>query len=102
MVHNREEDLARPTLPPAPGATLLAGQDAERGGTWFGIDPASGRFAAITNIRHSGFPSVGKEEAVSRGELVRAWLAGEGCFPSAAASAPTPGRAALGGRFNGL
>jgi uncharacterized protein with NRDE domain len=72
---NRDEFYARPSLPLAqwPEAPHVhAGRDLEAGGTWLGIG-ASGRFAALTNIRDPQQPPARK----SRGELVARFLTGD-------------------------
>ncbi len=66
---NRDEFHHRDTAPlqwweEAP--QLAAGRDLEAGGTWLGLT-RSGRFAALTNVRH---PAAGGAPR-SRGELVR-------------------------------
>ena len=71
---NRDEFHARPSLPLAHWADapwIVAGRDLQAGGTWLGID-ASGRFAALTNIRKPGNPG----GARSRGELPERFLRG--------------------------
>lgn len=73
---NRDEFYDRPTAPAhfwddTPG--LLAGRDERAGGTWLGVT-RSGRFAALTNVRDS---QQQREEAPSRGHLVKAFLEGE-------------------------
>ena len=72
---NRDEYFTRPAAPAAfwaehPG--VLAGRDLSGGGTWLGVSTA-GRFAALTNFRN---PATHKNDAPSRGELVRAFLTG--------------------------
>lgn len=67
LAANRDEFYARPSATlgewkEAPG--LFAGRDLEAGGTWLGIT-ASGRFAALTNIRDPRQPN----RTRSRGEL---------------------------------
>jgi len=72
---NRDEFYARPSSPLAQWAhapQVHAGRDLEAGGTWLGIG-ASGRFAALTNIRDPHQPTSRK----SRGELVAGFLSGE-------------------------
>jgi len=69
---NRDEFYARPTAdaahwPDAPG--VIGGIDLEAGGTWLGIS-ATGRFAAVTNVRE---PNMAKG-ADSRGALTRNFL----------------------------
>src|SRR5262245_42382684 len=62
---NRDEDRARPALPPEPWAgepTVWAGRDEKAGGTWLGVN-AHGLLVAITNRREGendpSFPSRG-------------------------------------------
>lgn len=76
LAANRDEFYDRPTRPAtfwedAPG--ILAGQDLKAGGTWMGITK-KGRFAAITNYREAGLT---KENAPSRGDLVKEFLKGD-------------------------
>ena len=69
LAANRDEFHARPTTPAhvwADPAGLVAGRDETAGGAWCGAD-ATGRFAAVTNIRD---PQAGAAGA-SRGALVR-------------------------------
>lgn len=70
---NRDEFYQRPTRAShwwQTSPAMLAGQDLSAGGTWMGIT-ASGRLAALTNIRN---PNREQSEARSRGELVPAYL----------------------------
>jgi len=70
---NRDEFYTRRTRPAAwwgQAVSLLAGQDEEAGGTWFGIT-RRGRLAALTNVRA---PSERNPHAPSRGALVLAAL----------------------------
>lgn len=70
---NRDEFFARPTRAAGfwpDGPNLLAGRDLFAGGTWLGVT-RSGRFAALTNYRD---PSREKQDAESRGTLVRGFL----------------------------
>lgn len=75
---NRDEFHTRPSQPAAfwddeyAATGILAGRDLVGGGTWLGIT-ASGRFAAVTNIRD---PSQAELKPRSRGELTRDFLAG--------------------------
>ena len=72
---NRDERYSRPTLQAGwweEHPHILAGQDAEAGGTWLGIT-RSGRFAALTNY-WSSEPAY--EQAPSRGSLVYDFLVG--------------------------
>ena len=73
MAGNRDEFYTRRTRPAAwwgQAVSLLAGQDEEAGGTWFGIT-RRGRLAALTNVRA---PSERNPHAPSRGALVVAAL----------------------------
>jgi len=68
-VGNRDEFYTRRTRPASwwgQAVSLLAGQDEEAGGTWFGIT-RRGRMAALTNVRS---PSERNPHAPSRGTLV--------------------------------
>ena len=72
LAANRDEFYARPTVSLAQwehSPEVYAGRDLEAGGTWLGIN-ASGRFAALTNIRDP-HQSSGRR---SRGELVADFL----------------------------
>jgi len=72
---NRDEFYKRPTKPLGfwqDEPLILAGRDLVGGGTWLGITKNL-RFAAITNYRD---PAALKENAPSRGNLVRNFLAG--------------------------
>lgn len=72
---NRDEYHARQSEPAhwwrnEAGVPILAGRDAERGGTWLGV-AADGRFAFVTNVREPGRHD---PNAPSRGALVPALL----------------------------
>ncbi len=76
VASNRDEHLARPTLPLhawqlANGTPVVAGRDQHAGGTWLGITP-QGRVAMLTNVREAGVLNAPQ----SRGELVTRWLQG--------------------------
>lgn len=75
MLANRDEFYQRPAEPagPWPGTRMVAGRDLEAGGTWAGI--ASGRVAAVTNIREPDIPS--PPDALSRGDIPRDFLQGQ-------------------------
>jgi uncharacterized protein with NRDE domain len=76
MAANRDEAFARPAAPAAfwhDEPRIFAGRDLERGGTWLGI-ARSGRVAAVTNFRD---PSAPRDAPLSRGALVRDFLAGD-------------------------
>lgn len=73
LAANRDEFHARPALPArahadAPG--VFGGRDVEKGGSWL-LASASGRFAAVTNVRDGRSP---ESATRSRGELVDAWV----------------------------
>ncbi|MEO0443319.1 MAG: NRDE family protein [Pseudomonadota bacterium] len=73
---NRDEFFHRPTAPAhfwEDHSQVLAGRDLQAGGTWLGIS-REGRFAGITNVRE---PGVVVENARSRGELTKDFLAGD-------------------------
>ena len=73
LIANRDEFYNRPTSPVAfwdDVPDLLAGRDLKACGTWLGIT-RTGRIAAITNYRE---PGMIKEDAPSRGDLVRDYL----------------------------
>jgi len=76
LAANRDEFYDRPTRSAAfwnDAPDILAGQDLKAGGTWMGITK-TGRFAAITNYREAGLT---KENAPSRGDLVKDFLIGK-------------------------
>ncbi|MEO6564942.1 MAG: NRDE family protein [Casimicrobiaceae bacterium] len=73
---NRDEFHARAATPATWGAAppwrgILAGRDAQAGGTWLGVH-RDGRFALVTNVRGGGAKLQGQR---SRGELVPRVLA---------------------------
>ena len=75
---NRDEFLARPTLPlarwqTASGQEIISGRDLRAGGTWMGMTPG-GRIAFLTNVRQASPEAAPR----SRGELVTRWLEGAG------------------------
>ena len=75
LAANRDEFYDRPTQPAnfwEDAPDILAGRDLKAGGTWMGITK-TGRLAAITNYRETG-PT--REDAPSRGDLVKNYLAG--------------------------
>lgn len=74
MLGNRDEFHARATAPAAPWTDLpgvVGGRDLEAGGSWLALH-ASGRMAAVTNIRLLN----AQRGAFSRGALVRDFVAG--------------------------
>ena len=69
LASNRDEFYKRPTLPMDwwdDKTGVLAGRDAEKDGTWMGVNK-NGRFAALTNYRQ--MPITETYES-SRGALV--------------------------------
>jgi uncharacterized protein with NRDE domain len=95
---NRDEFLARPTLPLAPwktasGQCIISGRDLRAGGTWLGMTPG-GRVAFLTNVREAHAQAALR----SRGELVTRWLEADSDTASFI-SALEPDCAAYGG-FN--
>jgi uncharacterized protein with NRDE domain len=76
LAANRDEFYDRPTRAAAfwdDAPDILAGRDLKAGGTWMGITK-TGRFAVITNYREAGLT---KENAPSRGDLVKDFLRGD-------------------------
>lgn len=76
LASNRDEFSARASQPLHRWATpgghpILAGRDAEAGGTWLAVDTARGRLALVTNLR-THEPAV--PGSPSRGSLPLAWL----------------------------
>ena len=78
VTSNRDEFYRRPTEPMHwwPDAPILAGRDAEAGGTWMGLS-RSGRFAAVTNFRQLVAGAIPETKALSRGHLVTDFLSSE-------------------------
>lgn len=75
MLGNRDEFHARASAPATAWSDLpgvIGGRDLEAGGSWLALH-ASGRMAAVTNIRLLNV----QRGTVSRGALVRDFLAGE-------------------------
>lgn len=73
LAANRDEFYARPSRPLnwwPEDSRLLAGQDLESGGSWFGLTRA-GHLAAVTNYREAGAKL---PQRPSRGILVRDYL----------------------------
>ncbi len=95
VIANRDEYYARPSRDAHwwDDAPIFAGRDLEAGGTWLGVD-RRGRFAAVTNVREPGGMTPG---ARSRGELPRAFLAGD-----ADAESYLDGVAARDGDYSGF
>ena len=72
LAANRDEYFARPTQPLHHWPDgIVAGKDAQGGGTWLGLHQPSGRLAALTNYR---CPSSVREGAPSRGTIVTDFL----------------------------
>lgn len=96
LLANRDEFLARPTLPAdfwTDHPEILGGRDLEAGGSWLAIGPGR-RLAAVTNVRDPG-----KEvsNAVSRGHLVSSFLTSQ-----ERAHAFALGVLERGGEYNGF
>ena len=74
LAANRDEHFERPTQSMHwwPQGNVLAGRDLKADGAWLGVT-TQGRFALITNIRN---PALRREDAPSRGEIVRRYLEG--------------------------
>ena len=75
LAANRDEFYDRPTQSAVfweDAPDILAGRDLKAGGTWMGVTK-TGRLAAITNYREAGST---REDAPSRGDLVRDYLTG--------------------------
>jgi uncharacterized protein with NRDE domain len=71
LVANRDEFFDRPSSSLHVWPTgIYAGKDIKGRGTWMGMHP-KGKFAALTNYRG---PSIGKENPISRGKLVKDFL----------------------------
>jgi uncharacterized protein with NRDE domain len=75
VLANRDEFYARPALAlhAWPCGQVLAGKDAQAGGTWLGLgrQGSQARFAAITNFRE---PTTARSDAPTRGTLVPDFL----------------------------
>jgi uncharacterized protein with NRDE domain len=75
LAANRDEFYDRPSTPAdfwGKHPQVLAGIDLKEKGTWLGVT-REGKFAAITNYRD---PASWKDQAPSRGKLVRRYLTG--------------------------
>lgn len=74
LAANRDEYHARPAAPAHwwTDAPVYGGRDLAAGGTWLGVS-ASGRWAAVTNVRD---PRRARPEGASRGALTTGFLAG--------------------------
>jgi uncharacterized protein with NRDE domain len=75
LAANRDEAFSRPAAPAGfwdDAPHVCAGRDLLRGGSWLGIT-RTGRIAAVTNFRD---PTAPRDAPLSRGELVRGYLAG--------------------------
>jgi uncharacterized protein with NRDE domain len=97
---NRDEYLARPTLPLArwqtpTGQEIISGRDLRAGGTWMGLTPG-GRIAFLTNVRQASPEAAPR----SRGELVTRWLEGTGDAAGFVAELENTGGGAAYGGFN--
>lgn len=81
VIANRDEHFARRTAPLdrwKDGSGIVAGTDAEAGGTWMGVQPERGRIAMVTNVRDPRELGPKREGEPSRGALVRDFLVGVG------------------------
>lgn len=73
LTHNRDEHLYRTATPLALHGDILMATDAASGGTWMGVNVATGAIASLTNVRsHHTRPGTR-----SRGELVLRVLRGD-------------------------
>lgn len=74
LAANRDEFHARPAAPAHwwADAPVFGGRDLAAGGTWLGVS-ASGRWAAVTNVRD---PRRARTDGASRGALTTGFLAG--------------------------
>ncbi|MCA1749556.1 MAG: NRDE family protein [Parasphingopyxis sp.] len=84
LIGNRDERHDRPAEPLArwdETPHVIAGRDAEAGGTWLGVSE-QGRMAVVTNLRNPAGPDPGK---ASRGQLVADLLTGGGRYADPAA-----------------
>lgn len=74
LIANRDEFYERPTRPAQfweeEYPEIFAGKDEQAGGTWMGFNKRR-QWAALTNYRD---PSLRKENAISRGQLVLSYL----------------------------
>lgn len=80
LAANRDEAYTRATAPARfwdDHPRLCAGRDLGKGGTWLGITE-TGRIAAVTNYRD---PTAPRDAPLSRGALVKDFLAGEADAP---------------------
>jgi uncharacterized protein with NRDE domain len=88
LLANRDEFLARAAAPMAPWAEapeVVGGRDLVAGGSWLGVT-ASGRWAAVTNVREGERT---RPDGPSRGWLVRDFLQG-GAAPQSFIERLTP------------
>ena len=78
FIANRDEAYDRQTQALAPWHTtpeIYAGRDGVAQGTWAGMT-ATGRFAAVTNVRRADTAHPPTADLISRGQLVRQFLEG--------------------------
>lgn len=76
-MHNRDEDLSRPTVMPDPlmQTEIIYGHDAlYKGSTWMGLNRRKGLFACLNNVRNKHYEEPDKAQRVSRGLLVQRFL----------------------------
>jgi uncharacterized protein with NRDE domain len=79
LIANRDEYFDRATLPAEPWQDVpdvIGGRDAERGGTWLGMNQKNGRLAAVTNYRDGPLRDT-IVSPKSRGVLTAEWLKSE-------------------------
>lgn len=91
LVHLRDEVLSRRAGLPRRGDVACA-FDLKSGGTWCGINRATGVFCALTNVRAAGLSGGG---GGSRGALVMGVLRGEGAVTAATVAAAASSGAPL-------
>lgn len=74
LLGNRDEFFDRPTTPlnQWEDATIIGGRDEKSGGTWLGINPDTGKWATVLNVREVGYPQ--PDNKISRGKLVSDYL----------------------------
>jgi uncharacterized protein with NRDE domain len=97
LVHLRDEVLSRLACLPSPGDPITCVCDVPSGGTWCGLNRATGVFCALTNVRAAGLSggSGGGGGGVSRGALVMGVLRGDGAVTAAAVAAAAASGAPL-------
>ena len=80
ILSNRDEFIDRPTLPlyewQGVHQGVIAGQDAQAGGTWLGVHPQSGRWGILLNYRKIDRHNPRPTFTTTRGEIVVDFLLG--------------------------